>query len=220
MGSGHYPAMRTAGNQVNVVSRRFNSYPCRPPQRAWAGGVVSSFPHPQALLGDAVVPVAGALKDLPSPRGGLAMPLTVRGSESAGLLVREELGPDSPDHVVPGIHGAGAAHHGGQNSVGPPVSATFRMAGPLRWRRGGPRAGGSAGASRSVVMRSEAGGAHPETARGPHRNPSLSGCLGSGVSLTLSSSETCKGLSQPRAREFAISGAQRNQERRLSDYIF
>lgn len=36
----------------------------------------------------------------------------------AMLLVKEELGPDSLDHIVPGTHGAGAAHHCGQNSLG------------------------------------------------------------------------------------------------------
>lgn len=33
-------------------------------------------------------------------------------------LVKEELGPDSLDDNVPGIHGAGAAHQCGQNGVG------------------------------------------------------------------------------------------------------
>lgn len=32
-------------------------------------------------------------------------------------LVKEELGPDSLDDNVPGIHGAGAAHQSGQNGV-------------------------------------------------------------------------------------------------------
>lgn len=34
------------------------------------------------------------------------------------LLDKEDLGPDSLDHTVPGTHGAGAAQHCGQNSVG------------------------------------------------------------------------------------------------------
>lgn len=32
-------------------------------------------------------------------------------------LVKEELGPDSLDDNVPGIHGAGAAHQCGQNGI-------------------------------------------------------------------------------------------------------
>lgn len=160
MGSGHDPAMRTSGNQVNVVSRRFNSYPCRPPQRVWAGEVVSFFPHPQALLGDAVVQVAGALKALPSPRGGLAMPLPVSGSKSELYFwskrsldptLRTTLSQEYMEQVQLIIVD--------RTAQVPRVSATFRMAGPLRWRRcGPPRWRLRRGISLLVVMRSKAGG--------------------------------------------------------------